>query len=70
MNKSEGASCELATDYFQIIWNNDKVKDNYKARIDKGEKWQNNFKDTLKGITLTAGDLYIYGVAVLDKDIW
>ena len=36
MNTPEGAAGELATDYFQIIQKNDKVKDKYKERIDKG----------------------------------
>ena len=69
-NTPKGASGELATDYFQMIRNNDQVKDKYKARINKVEKFQKNLKDTLKGSTLTAGALYRYGVFVIVKDIW
>ena len=53
-----------------MIQNNNKVKDKYKARIDKGKKCQMNLKDALKGITLTYGALYRCGIAVLGKDIW
>ena len=35
LNTSEGAASDLAIDYFQIICNNNQVKDNYKVRIDK-----------------------------------
>ena len=48
MNTSEGAAGELATDYFQMIQNNNQVKDKYKARLEQGEKCQMNFKDALK----------------------
>ena len=52
-----------------MIQNNNKVKDKYKARIDKGKKCQMNLKDDLKGITLTVRALYRYGIAVLRKRI-
>ena len=39
MNISEEAAGELAIDYLQMICNNNQVKDKYKARIDKGEKF-------------------------------
>ena len=70
LNTSEGSADELATDYFQIIRNNNQVKGNYKARIDKGENHQNNFNDALKGNTLISRDLYRYGDAILGKDVW
>ena len=69
MNTSEGAAGELDIDYFQMIRNNNQVKDKYKARIDKGENFQMNLKDALKGGTLTSGALYICGITVLGKDI-
>ena len=69
LNTYEGAADKLAIDYFQMIRNNNKVKDKYKAIIDKGEKFQMNLKDALKGRTLTAGALYICGISVLGKDI-
>ena len=53
-----------------MIWNNDQVKHKYKARIDKGEKFQNNLKDALKGSTLTDWALYICDVAILGKEMW
>ena len=53
-----------------MIRNNNKVKYNYKARINKGEKCQINFKDALKGSTLTSGALYRCGITVLGKYIW
>ena len=37
LNTPKGAAGELAIDYFQMIRNNNKVKDKYKARIDKVE---------------------------------
>ena len=70
MNTYEGASDELAIDYFQMIRNKYQVKDKYKARIDKGKKCQMNLKDALKGSTLTAGALYRCDTAILGKDIW
>ena len=57
MNTPDGADGELSIDYFQIIRNNNQVKDKYKARINKGEKYQKNLKNTLTGIILTAGAL-------------
>ena len=53
-----------------MICNNNQVKDNYKARIDKGEKLQINLKDALKGGTLTSGSLYRWVIAFLGKDKW
>ena len=35
LNTSEGAASDLAIDYFQIICNNNQVKDKYNVRIDK-----------------------------------
>ena len=70
MNTPEGAAGELATDDLWVIQNNDQVKDKYKARINKGKKCQNNLKEALKVIFLTAGDLYRYSVSTLSKDIW
>ena len=35
LNTSEGASSEIATDYFQMIRNKNQVDDKYKARINK-----------------------------------
>ena len=70
LNTRKGAAGELATDYFQMIRNKDQVIDKYKARIDKGEKFQMNLKDALKGSTLISGALYRCGIAVLGKDIW
>ena len=70
MNTPEGEASELAIDYFQMILKNNQVKDKYKAIINKGEKCQMNFKDALKGSTLTSGSLYRCGIAVLGKDIW
>ena len=67
MNISEGADGELTIDYFQMIRNKNKVKDKYKSRIDKGEKFQMNLKDALKGSTLTVCSLYRCGIAVLGK---
>ena len=52
-----------------MMCNNNQVKDKYKAIIDKGEKPQNNYKDALKGRTLTSRALYRYGVALLGKYI-
>ena len=57
LNTSEGSADELATDYFQKIRNNNQVKDKYKARINKGKKYQNNLRVALKGSTLTYGAL-------------
>ena len=58
MNTSEGAAGELDIDYFQMIHNNNQVKDKYKARIDKGEKLLMNLKGALKGGTMTAWAFY------------
>ena len=44
------------------------MKDEYKTRNDKGEKFQMNLKDALKGSTLEAVSLYICGIAVIGKD--
>ena len=38
LNTLKGSSGELAIDYFQMIRNNNQVKDKYKSRIDNGEK--------------------------------
>ena len=70
LNTPKGAYFELTSDYFQMIQNNDQVKDKYKVRIDKGKKFQNNLKGALKGSTLKSEALYIFGVTVLGKDIW
>ena len=70
LNTSEGSAGELAIDYFQMIQNNNQVKDKYKARIDKGEKWQMNLKGALKGSTVKTGALYRCGIVVLRNDIW
>ena len=67
LNTPEGSADKLATDYFQIIRNNDKVKYMYKARIDKSEKSQKNLKGALKRSTLKAKDLSRRGVAALGK---
>ena len=67
MNTPEGAASELAIDYFQMILKNNQVKDKYKARMDKGEKFQINLKDALKGNTLTPGAFYRCGNAFLGK---
>ena len=53
-----------------MIRNNDQVKDKYKARINKGKKFQKSLKDAMKEITLTAAAMYICGVTVLGKEIW
>ena len=53
-----------------MICNNNQVKDKYKARIDKGEKFQMNLKNALRGIPLVDGVLYICGIYILEKDIW
>ena len=70
MNKPEVADGELTIDYFQMIRNNNQVKDKDKARIDIGEKFRMNLKDALKGSTLISGALYRFGIDVLGKDIW
>ena len=70
LNTPEGAAGELDIDYFHMIQKNDQVKDKYKSRIDKGEKYQMNLKEALKGITLTSGALYRFGIIVLGKDMW
>ena len=70
MITSEGSADELDMDYFYMIRNNNQVKDKYKARIDKGESFQINLKEALKGGTLASGDLYRCGISILDKDIW
>ena len=67
---SEGEAGELDIDYFQMIHNNNQVKDKHKARIYKVEKFQMNLKDALKGGTLTSGALYRCGIAILGKYIW
>ena len=59
LNTPKGAYFELTPDYFQMIQNNDQVKDKYKERIDKSENFQNNLNDDLKGITFSAESLYI-----------
>ena len=69
MNTSEVALGELAIYFFQIIRNNNQVKDKHKARINKGEKCQMNLMDALKGSTLTSGALYRCGIVVLGKEI-
>ena len=53
-----------------MIRNNNQVKGKYKARIYKGEKYQINFKEALKGGILTAGAIYRCSIAILGKDIW
>ena len=37
-NTYKGAYGEITNNYFQMTWNNDQVKYNYKAIIDKGKK--------------------------------
>ena len=44
MNKSEGSAGKISIDYFQMIQNNDQVKEKYKARIDKGKKIPDEFE--------------------------
>ena len=46
------------------------MKDNYRVTIDKGDKFRNDLKDTLKGSTLTSGALYRCGAAILGNGIW
>ena len=52
VNTSESSADELTTEYFHMIRNNHQVKYKYKAIIGKGEKYQKNLKDSLKGRTL------------------
>ena len=53
-----------------MIQNKDRVKDKYKARIDKGKKYQKILKDILKGSTCTNGALYRCGIIIIYKGIW
>ena len=69
LNTSKVAYGDLTIDYFQMIRNNNQVKDKYNKIIDKGEKFHMNLKDALKGVTLTDGALSRFGIAVLGKDI-
>ena len=69
LNKYEGTAGELAIDYFQMIRNNDQVKDKHEARIDKGKKFKMNLKEALKGSTAEDGALYRCGIAILGKNI-
>ena len=70
LNTYKGSADELAIDYFQMIRNNNQVKDKYKTRIDKVEKRQTNLKDALKGSNLKTGALYRCGNYILGKEIW
>ena len=70
LNTSELAAGDPATDYFQMIQDNDQMKDKYKSRIDEGEECQKNSKEALKGSTLTSRALYISGIAITGKGIW
>ena len=70
MNTYEGTADELAIDYFQMIRNNNQVKDKYNERINKGNKCQMNLKDSLIGGTYIDGSLYRCGINVLGEDIW